>query len=654
MAAEDEVEVRLALVCSGGVSLGAFHAGALLEATRLLTGHAARPVRIDVLTGASAGGLVLAVLLRQLAAGRDLAALEEALAFCGVRGLGCDYPDRDPDDAGRPDPRQLLPELEGHAEVGLLASEPVRRALERTVVEAAGTGPPSPLLGRPTALGLALTNLHGVDVGDGGAVAPAPSGEDPAADALGTTWFDDRIRFLLGSGGEPDAVDPATGARVLTGVGPDDVEGWRTLARAARASAASPGAFAPVTLERRRAEYGPRWPADLADRDRFRFAYADGGLLRNEPFGEALALAAGRDAADPRPHERVFVLVDPNVTGPRSVRALDFESEWSLVTRWADGRPAAQRLHRRGYAGKLLAYLGHLGAVVAAQARLAPAVRDGAARDARVVAVTPLSLPAPLQLAGAFMGNFGGFLAEAWRRHDFEAGRHVAAEVLRACGPGGPGISPGVPRLLDPAAPRRPRPDPPAAGGYPTYRDADPVVRGRLEDVLRGHARRLAEERHLPGLLGDLLGSALAGYLERRLEAPEGTGRYLTVRLTGVAAGEALAPADGADRAEAVTRGEQRALETVVALRRRPRAPRPYRLEGPHVLEDEDGPNLEVGRAGLLALGWAPSRVVRLAGEPEAWYVAARERRLLEVGPEVERVGPDALRSAGGESEPRA
>ncbi|HET8654480.1 MAG TPA: patatin-like phospholipase family protein [Longimicrobiaceae bacterium] len=90
---------------------------------------------------------------------------------------------------------------------------------------------------------------------------------------------------------------------------------WARIAATAVAAGAFPFAFAPVVLTRKRYEYGDRlWPKPLAARQEYPFTYVDGGMFNNEPIREAFRLASFMDAERPGgDFDRRIVFVDPNV-----------------------------------------------------------------------------------------------------------------------------------------------------------------------------------------------------------------------------------------------------------------------------------------------------------------------------------------------------
>ncbi|MFK7795856.1 MAG: patatin-like phospholipase family protein [Aureispira sp.] len=94
-----------------------------------------------------------------------------------------------------------------------------------------------------------------------------------------------------------------------------DNEVWREITATVIASAAVPLAFEPVVLTRYRHEFGAQWAPALIHKDSYAFTYVDGGVFNNEPLQEALRLAATIDNADSKTSfDRQLIFVDPNVS----------------------------------------------------------------------------------------------------------------------------------------------------------------------------------------------------------------------------------------------------------------------------------------------------------------------------------------------------
>lgn len=307
-------ELRIALVMGGGVSLGTFSSGALVELAHRLDELANRrsgKVVIDVATGASAGAMTLAVFYRYLYAGARPETLTAALRDCWVDGVGMDPREHD---------RQLLPDLRRHRRAALLSDRPLRVLGRRHVLTFQGDGSAPNLLADTAYLSFSLTNLNGLEFRAPSHWPIDASAQEAGQDALRTTSFEDRIRFRLHKGEltcvSSGPVDPLDRARPIRDL---REETWTDILDAAMASGAFPGAFAPVSILRFPEEYDPGiWPDKLQGQPH-RYSYVDGGLLNNEPLKEALGLAQRLDRGDdPVNYERMFVFVDPVVSGRSS------------------------------------------------------------------------------------------------------------------------------------------------------------------------------------------------------------------------------------------------------------------------------------------------------------------------------------------------
>jgi len=114
--------------------------------------------------------------------------------------------------------------------------------------------------------------------------------------------------------------------------------GWAKMAATSIASGAFPLAFEPVPLERRSYEFGDTedgktslWPAKLRGKDRHVFTYMDGGTFNNEPIREAFRLASFMDAESPEQNfERLIVFVDPHFVVPDPSLRVPHHGEWML------------------------------------------------------------------------------------------------------------------------------------------------------------------------------------------------------------------------------------------------------------------------------------------------------------------------------------
>lgn len=373
-------ELRLAFAMGGGVSLGTFSGAALSEAIKAAvlgagytdpdTGKRVRYSRVvvDVFSGASAGAMSLAVMLRALAhrTPEQERAAEEALR----EELGdTAFNKLDPElrkDLTAAQAVQIAQETIWRDEVHikhLLGGGPegkrdlahigaifdrfevdriARKFLLFPDAAIANPGEADPkkrradlsgrrLLGDRVLLACTISNLSAIQVnaaseflkkGDAGLRGLADAAASKCHAELRV--FDLRFRSP-GAGIDPDFADetrnPGRWCRYHEG---DENQGtigdlrlvrtWKKIAATAIASGAFPFAFEPVVLTRRKHEFGDDWPFDpkAAETEEFQFSYVDGGTFNNEPIREAFRLSAFADAGSlPDSFDRLVVFVDP-------------------------------------------------------------------------------------------------------------------------------------------------------------------------------------------------------------------------------------------------------------------------------------------------------------------------------------------------------
>jgi predicted acylesterase/phospholipase RssA len=358
-------EIRVALIMGGGVSLGSFSGGALLKTIELLQHTARGRAKIDVVTGASAGSMTLGVVIYHLMRGSSS---EEVLG-----DLKRSWVDMISFDGLCP------PDLARHDQPSLF-SDGVVRTIAQTIIDLDRNleAAPHPLFADELVASFALTNLNGIParaegqlvrqgkVG-GGAKAGAQS---VFADAVQTTFHHDIMRFVVRRNheGRGKLFDDQFRARILP---PWNVEGgrsaWEAFREAAIASGAFPAAFPPVEIRRDKHEFNI-WPDRIDDQSAFTFDYVDGGVLRNEPLREAIHLASKRDegATD---FERVFILIDPNISGTGEVFPLSYNQQMRIKPVLdAHGDVRQYDLDVPAYTGNLLGAIGRLGSVIVGQA----------------------------------------------------------------------------------------------------------------------------------------------------------------------------------------------------------------------------------------------------------------------------------------------
>jgi predicted acylesterase/phospholipase RssA len=291
--AEDKTKY-LAITIAGAVSLGSYESGAVYELLDAIAQHNANPqtkqagdyVKVDVITGASAGGMTGAILTQRL--------LFQCADFVGpydnplyntwvvgvdIRNL-VDYDSQDVAQGGDSPP-----------DLSLLSSAFIAQVAQKTMKATDNTGL-IPVRGGPHAavdasrgiyLGLALTNVNGLDF----AKTLISGGEFVFTD------FSDRMLRKLGVADRAPAP-------------------WDEIADAAVASGSFPFAFHTRELLRSKAEYSGEQNIQWPGADPFPFDYTDGGALQNQPLGMARKLVAEIEESLQDPETRAYFLVSPN------------------------------------------------------------------------------------------------------------------------------------------------------------------------------------------------------------------------------------------------------------------------------------------------------------------------------------------------------
>jgi predicted acylesterase/phospholipase RssA len=280
---------KIAVVIAGAGSLGSYEAGVLTElwyALETLNGSRENVAGgtlegafiVDVLTGASAGGMTAAM------TGRTMmyeAGLRSRLHSAWVREVTMD---------------------------ALLAEDPAQGSAlfsKKIVAEIADRHLAQPLAGPAAAtsfapdllrIGMTLSNMNGLDYR-----LFTRSLNTPGPGFL-TTRFSDRAMFTLTKGGFAAA-------------------DWTSMRTSAIATGNFPIAFMPQELLRSGQEYTGDNPAlqTLAAAPPAKpyfphsLACVDGGMFDNEPLGLAINFAADADGGHPDA-QRLFLLVHPNIT----------------------------------------------------------------------------------------------------------------------------------------------------------------------------------------------------------------------------------------------------------------------------------------------------------------------------------------------------
>jgi predicted acylesterase/phospholipase RssA len=274
---------------SGAVSLGSYEAGVLYEVLYAIGQHNQSPdtsaddkIYIDVLTGASAGGMSVALAAQKLL--HDADALNDPYNNTLYQAWVVDI-----------DIDQLLAlEPQEPSDASLFSSDLIMNLANGYLRSRYQNGSVPPSKTHPAVspakslkLGLALSNLNGIDYG-----RRTLTGGD-----FIYSRFADEYR------------------RTLT-LNDDNEASWRPVAQAAVACGAFPFAFRPQDLSRQRSEFTD---ADIIlenlGRDPLTFTYTDGGLFQNEPLGLAKEFVDELDChlnSDTRAY--LFISPDPKAS----------------------------------------------------------------------------------------------------------------------------------------------------------------------------------------------------------------------------------------------------------------------------------------------------------------------------------------------------
>jgi hypothetical protein len=537
-----EKKLKVGLIMGGGVSLGAFNGGAIAEIVKQLRDNlnpeAYEKAEIDVLSGASAGGMTLGLLLKDLANPQGLSG-EEVIAQVRTSQREA-WVERINLESLVREPGMEHASLLDRQAVDDLARELIRWEPDNT--------PHPEMLAERVDLIITLLNYNGI---------PIKTSEDPAlADPTSTTLYRDYRCFYLDFA---ETIDSPPDERWVH-YGNEELsepKTWYDIAATAVAGGAFPLAFEPAGVERGSNEYGDLWPKDLRERERFCFTFGDGGAFDNEPLREASRMASLLDAReqDPDSFDRILIYVDPILSGTNQDFSLAFNFPLATDrdnTAVVDADPAARLLgvasglagavrsqsaykdflaadkvnNRLDWRVKLREQLEEMAALlpqesvttltVSAKQRLeeildhkrskslvpppglnteAELQRVGVAKvdrsdeatlgdeearvalvgtllsivdqvadlrskqEVRVIAVGPTGYrpprgdqPVPVNLAGDFRNNFGGFMLERFRVHDFQAGEAMAGWVLASFEVAGPEGANKISLLNDPDA----------------------------------------------------------------------------------------------------------------------------------------------------------------------------------------------------------
>lgn len=402
-------KTRVALVLSGGVSLGSYIAGALDELLRQMAQSG--DYEIDIITGASAGATTAAI----IAHGLLYRSGETLLHRIWVDQI--DIVDL------------LDPAMPSDTPLSLLSNLKMIEIANQALSLPAGQAPSrSPLCASRLKVAMTIANLDGLSY-----ASRVKMRTDSEPEPYLQDRFAEQETFLLTAATQPD--DPV----------------WQRMAKVGLASAALPMVFPPIPLARKLVEEGgtdrPEWGSSIqyiqmparepgqSAVTEATFLYADGGTFNNLPIDLAWHYAREHD----RPAApRMLVIVDPSKDHIRRI----------------DLGPAQDRAAYRNPLVYLLRLVGAMrsesSAVQFDREVLLPAQRgrerldelQGALPGVDRTEVEALNnvvlvLPHPQQrrLIGSYLVYaLAGFLDRSFREYDFRRGaadaRKMAEQVL--------------------------------------------------------------------------------------------------------------------------------------------------------------------------------------------------------------------------------
>jgi predicted acylesterase/phospholipase RssA len=453
---------RLAITIAGAVSLGSFEAGVLFEVLDALGQHnrSAPPdarIYVDVLTGASAGGMTAAIAAQKVLYSASELAQPYDNVFYNAWVAGVDINGLLPLGSNEPTDQSVLSSnfVAGLAQkflLGRCSQTPVPPPTPHPALNPAGL----------IRVGLALSNLNGVDY----------QRSLLSGGTFNYTEFADQITFALSK---------AT----------DTADAWSPVTNAAVACGAFPFAFRPCDLSRDENDYDSPflspWPASPRN-----FTYTDGGVFQNQPIGLAKNLV---DLVDEHQNSetRSYLFVSPQAVDPKTGGITEATATFKLMSGallnavynqagfrdWIEAETvndAVSLLNRR--ASQLLALfkggviqasaIQNIASLLLPQFKLSPSDLQAArtqlraqfaneyaglsssigapAADVWIDTVLLFELAADLHekdemyiysitaerkdLAGAGFSSFLGFLDRSFRDHDYDLGRQKAQSFL--------------------------------------------------------------------------------------------------------------------------------------------------------------------------------------------------------------------------------
>lgn len=279
---------KVAIAISGAVSLGSYEAGTVYELIHAIKLHNKNNpnerIEIDVLSGASAGGMTAAMLAQKLL--YDGEALEDPInnSLYDVW-------------VNRVDINDLLnPDLGDDPTQSLLSSNRIHDNAKHVFLtrynEATPTINPHPAASQRIQLGVALSNLNGVD--------------------YDLPTFSSNMTGMV----QGEFVQTRHQDRYTTEVNNecDNLDYWREVVNAGLGSGAFPLAFRTVKMQREwdTIDYQGRGAKNWKGSFNGQFNYADGGIFNNAPLGMARDLSQRVDSNPEDVDKRYYFYISPH------------------------------------------------------------------------------------------------------------------------------------------------------------------------------------------------------------------------------------------------------------------------------------------------------------------------------------------------------
>jgi hypothetical protein len=296
---------KLAVTIAGAVSLGSYEAGVLWEVLDAIRQHNLNretllddKIIIDVITGASAGGMTAVILAQKLlySGGEFKGPYDNPLYNTWIKGISL---------AGLQNTGK-----DENALQSVFSSDLIKTISEQLIMARYTNGAPPPAVSHPAvdaqlSIGVALTNLNGIPF----TYPVTPGGEFTYID------YSDQL------------------SRPILAESCDNAQFWEALRQGAVACGAFPIAFRTQGIER----------SKQADPDDFNsqnlhwdgkpttFTYSDGGILQNQPLGMAKNLV---DPIDLHLQQRRFYLfVSPHAKDPMPTVFTTEEADYFQVVK---------------------------------------------------------------------------------------------------------------------------------------------------------------------------------------------------------------------------------------------------------------------------------------------------------------------------------